>query len=140
MNSVRTFLAGVLVLAAGAASPAAADEKALASDKAALAECLKYVGDFPGNVAGVTETPKPATHVDNAIKLAGHEPASCIDYVTEVCSFEGEDGQSQLGMIDCAGREVAVWEDRLNTTYGAIMAKATPGTRSENAARLDCLS
>jgi len=39
------------------------------SDKAALAECLKYVSDFPGDVPGVNEAPKPATHIDNVIKL-----------------------------------------------------------------------
>ena len=99
------------------------------SDKAALAECLKYVSDFPGDVPGVNEAPKPATHIDNVIKLAGHEPASCINYVTELCSFESDDGQSQLGLIDCADREVRVWEDRLNTTYEALMAKATPKLR-----------
>ncbi len=110
-------------------SPAMADEKVRASDKAALAECLKYVSDFPGNVPGVNDKPTPAIHIDNAVKLAGHEPASCIDYVTEICSFESEDGQSQLGLIDCANREVRVWEDRLNTTYEALMAKAAPKAR-----------
>ncbi|RAZ88670.1 hypothetical protein DPM33_22050 [Mesorhizobium hawassense] len=107
-------------------SPAAAEEKVRASDKAALAECLKYVSDFPGDVPGVNDTPTPAIHIDNIVKLAGHEPASCINYVTELCSFESDDGQSQLGLIDCANREVAVWEDRLNTTYAALLAKAAP--------------
>ncbi|TGS09243.1 hypothetical protein EN852_031815 [Mesorhizobium sp. M2E.F.Ca.ET.209.01.1.1] len=71
-----------------------------------------------------------AIHIDNAIKLAGHEPASCINYVTELCSFESDDGQSQLGLIDCANREVNVWEDRLNTTYAALMAKGPAGADS----------
>lgn len=106
-------------------SPTMAEEKLRASDKAALAECLKYVGDFQGGVPGVNDTPTPAVHIDNA----GHEPASCIDYVTELCSFESDDGRSQLGLIDCANREVSVWEDRLNTTYAALMAKAAPKTR-----------
>ncbi|KUM24672.1 hypothetical protein AU467_06025 [Mesorhizobium loti] len=112
-----------------ALSPAVAEEKVRASDKAALAECLKYVSDFAGDVPGVNEAPKPAAHIDNVIKLAGHEPASCINYVTELCSFESDDGQSQLGLIDCADREVRVWEDRLNTTYEALMAKTTPKLR-----------
>lgn len=96
-------------------SPAMALEKLRASDKAALAECLKYVGDFRGDVPGVNDTPTPAIHIDNAVKLAGHEPTSCTNYVTELCSFESDDGRSQLGLIDCANREVTVWEDRLNT-------------------------
>lgn len=58
-----------------------------------------------------------------------YEPASCINYVTELCSFESDDGRSQLRMIDCANREVSVWEDRLNTTYAALMAKAAPKAR-----------
>ncbi|CDX22610.1 exported hypothetical protein [Mesorhizobium sp. SOD10] len=110
-------------------SPAMAGEKLRASDKAALAECLKYVGDFRGDVPGVNDTPTPAIHIDNAIKFAGHEPASCINYVTELCSFESDDGRSQLGLIDCANREVSVWENRLNTTYAALMAKAARKAR-----------
>lgn len=58
------------------ASPAVTGEPARASDKAALAECLKYVSDFPGNVPGINDTPTPAAHIDNKIKLSGHEPAS----------------------------------------------------------------
>jgi uncharacterized protein YecT (DUF1311 family) len=127
MKSVL-MLAGCWLLLA-TLSPAVADEKLRASDKAALAECLKYVADFPGDVPGVNDTPTPAIHIDNAIKLAGHEPASCINYVTELCSFESDDGRSQLGLIDCANREVSVWEDRLNTTYAALMAKAAPKAR-----------
>ncbi|MBZ9987739.1 hypothetical protein LB572_11605 [Mesorhizobium sp. BH1-1-5] len=38
-------------------SPLAAGEKLRASDKAALAECLKCVSDFPGGVPGVNDTP-----------------------------------------------------------------------------------
>lgn len=38
-------------------SPAVAEEKLRASDKAALAECLKYVGDFRGDVPGMNDTP-----------------------------------------------------------------------------------
>ncbi|QND60293.1 lysozyme inhibitor LprI family protein [Mesorhizobium huakuii] len=128
MKSLLLLAACGLLLAALA--PAMAKDQARASDKAALAECLKYVSDFPGDVPGVNEAPKPASHIDNAIKLAGHEPASCINYVTDLCSFEIDDGQSQLGLIDCADREVSVWEDRLNTTYDALMAKAgTPKLR-----------
>lgn len=127
MKSVLMLAVCALLLAA--LSPAAAGEKLRASDKAALAECLKYVGDFPGDVPGVNDTPTPAIHIDNMVKLAGHEPASCINYVTELCSFESDDGRSQLGLIDCANREVAVWEDRLNTTYAALMAKAQPKAR-----------
>jgi len=127
MKSVLMLAGFGLLLAT--LSPAVAEEKARASDKAALAECLKYVSDFPGGVPGVNDTPTPAIHIDNAIKLAGHEPASCINYVTELCSFESDDGQSQLGLIDCANREVGVWEDRLNMTYEALIAKAAPKAR-----------
>jgi uncharacterized protein YecT (DUF1311 family) len=127
MKSVLILAGFGLLLAT--LSPSAAEEKLHASDKAALAECLKYVGDFSGDVPGVNDTPTPAIHIDNAIKLAGHEPASCINYVTELCSFESDDGRSQLGLIDCANREVSVWEDRLNTTYAALMAKAAPKAR-----------
>ncbi len=123
------MLAGCGLVLLAFASPAVTGEPARASDKAALAECLKYVSDFPGNVPGINDTPTPAAHIDNKIKLSGHEPGSCIDYVTELCSFERDDGQSQLGLIDCADREVSVWEDRLNATYAALMAKAAPEAR-----------
>jgi len=127
MKNVLMLAACGLLLAV--LSPAMAEQKVRASDKAALAECLKYVGDFAGDVPGVNDKPTPAVHIDNAIKLTGHEPASCINYVTELCSFESEDGQSQLGLIDCADREVQVWEDRLNTTYATLLAKAAPKAR-----------
>lgn len=110
-------------------SSAVALETPLASDKAALAACLKYVDDFPGNVPGIDAKPSPADHVGHEIKLAGHEPASCIDYVTELCSFASEDGRSQMGMVACADREVLVWDDRLNATYEALLAKAKPELR-----------
>jgi Lysozyme inhibitor LprI len=100
------------------------------SDKAALEECLKYVDDFAGNVPGIDANPSPADHLGNEIKLAGHQPASCIDYVTELCSFESEDGRSELGMTACADREVLVWEDRLNATYKALLAKVRPELRN----------
>jgi uncharacterized protein YecT (DUF1311 family) len=76
-----------------------------------------------------TISPGIADHVGNQIKLAGNSPASCIDYVTEVCSFESEDGRSQIGMVACTDREVLVWDDRLNATYGALFAKAKPELR-----------
>ncbi|WP_292230191.1 hypothetical protein [Mesorhizobium sp.] len=50
------MLASVGVLLA-TLSPVTAVEKLRASDKAALAECLKYVGDFQGGVPGVNDTP-----------------------------------------------------------------------------------
>jgi len=78
------------------------------SDKAALEKCVKYVDDFTGNVPGTDAKPSPADHVGNEIKLAGHQPLSCIDYVTELCSFESEDGRSELGMTACADRGVLV--------------------------------
>jgi uncharacterized protein YecT (DUF1311 family) len=122
-----TLAASIVILAL--ASSAAALEAPRASDKAALAACLKYVDDFPGNVPGIDAKPSPADHVGNAIKLAGHQPASCIDYVTELCSFESEDGQSEMGMVACADREVLVWEDCLNATYKALLDKAKPELR-----------
>src|ERR1700730_10683178 len=76
-----------------------------------------------------TISPGISDHVGNQIKLAGHSPASCIDYVTEVCSFESEDGRSQMGMVACTDRAVLVWDDRLNATYGALFAKAKPELR-----------
>jgi hypothetical protein len=60
MKSVLMLAVCALLLAA--LSPATAGEKLRVSDKAALAECLKYVGDFPGDVPGVNDTPTPATH------------------------------------------------------------------------------
>jgi uncharacterized protein YecT (DUF1311 family) len=80
----------------GIAAGARAQEKATAEDRAAVAACL-----------------------DNA-KKADKDTATCIGTVQKPC-LDAPDGQSTLGMKTCAGRETAVWDERLNKAYQVLV-------------------
>ncbi|TJZ93887.1 DUF1311 domain-containing protein [Paracoccus gahaiensis] len=56
--------------------------------------------------------------------LEGDAPAdSCIGLAATAC-MEGADGQTTVGMGFCLGAERDLWDDRLNTAYGALMERA----------------
>ena len=125
-SPVRGPLFSIALVASLLAQPAQAADAVKPEDRAALAACLKQVADDKTSNPGIDQKPSPADHIANKVRLAPHQDESCIDYVTEVCSFTSEDGQSQLGGADCADRERNVWEERLNRDYQAILSKAKP--------------
>ncbi len=47
-------------------------------------------------------------------------PESCIGAVQKPC-LDTPDGQSTLGMRECSNREAAVWDERLNKAYKALL-------------------
>jgi uncharacterized protein YecT (DUF1311 family) len=73
-----------------------AQEKATPADRAAIAACL-----------------------DKA-KAAKATSETCVGAVEKPC-LDAPEGSSTLGMKMCAGRETAVWDERLNQAYQALL-------------------
>jgi uncharacterized protein YecT (DUF1311 family) len=78
--------------------------------------------------AGIAHAQEPATDPDRAAvvkcladaKANKSVPESCIGVVQKPC-LDTPDGQSTLGMRDCSNRETAVWDERLNKAYKALL-------------------
>jgi uncharacterized protein YecT (DUF1311 family) len=78
-------------------APAWGEDKVAPKDRTALATCL-----------------------DQA--KAGKKTAEgCIGTVQKPC-IESPDGGTTMGMKECTGREIAVWDERLNQAYRAALA------------------
>jgi len=91
-------------------SAATGQEKATPEDRAAIAKCL-----------------------DKAKKdKAGAE--TCIGTVQKPC-LDAPDGQSTLGMKICSGRETAVWDERLNNAYQALLRGDLGNTEAQRGVR-----
>jgi uncharacterized protein YecT (DUF1311 family) len=90
-------LAACLALLVGVPAPASADAKVAPKDQAVLASCL-----------------------DQA-KAAGKSAESCIGTVQDACTKESGN-ESNAAISGCIGREVAVWDERLNAAYKAALA------------------
>lgn len=58
-------------------------------------------------------------------KAAKAEAGSCIGAVSDPCQQTPEGGTT-YGMMDCAKREIAVWDSKLNATYAALLKDASP--------------
>jgi uncharacterized protein YecT (DUF1311 family) len=107
-----TLLPSLFLLTAGAQT---------AEDKAVVEECLK-VADARRETAyaatpDVTEpTPGSEAHLDEAATQARFARESCIGIVANPC-MQTEEGSSTYGMMACIGREIDVWDARLNGTY-----------------------
>jgi uncharacterized protein YecT (DUF1311 family) len=65
-----------------------------------------------------TENPKagPDAHLDAAAALAKSAAESCIGFVADPC-MQTDEGSSTYGMLACIGRELEVWDKRLNAAY-----------------------
>jgi len=90
------LVSGSLVLAFAGAGIAHAQEPATDQDRAAVVKCL-------------ADAKKNKT-----------VPETCIGVVQKPC-LDTPDGQSTLGMKDCSNRETAVWDERLNKAYKALL-------------------
>jgi uncharacterized protein YecT (DUF1311 family) len=95
MHMIHRFILCLAMLGLAAVA-ARAQEKATAEDRAAIAACL------------------------DKTKKADKDTATCIGTVQKPC-LDAPDGQSTLGMKICAGREAAVWDERLNKAYQALL-------------------
>ena len=105
----------VLVIAATIAAPPAKADPATASDRAAIAACLKHVAERIVTPTGVTKPPPEKRPEAGSI-----DPESCIGTVAEPCQ-EQPGGGSTHGMTQCNRRELAVWDERLNRLYRATV-------------------
>jgi uncharacterized protein YecT (DUF1311 family) len=94
---VRRQTVAVSVLWVALAFPADAQEAAL-QDVAAVRGCLQAEGL-------------------NAV-------AGCAGRLLEACQSSTADGQTTLGIVNCAGRETAAWDVLLNEEYQATRAWA----------------
>ncbi len=120
-------------LAAAEESP----EEILARDAAVVQACLDVAearrvaansaDDSNGVSPGETEREKktgPEGHLEAAGLIAGYAAESCIGVVSDPC-METEEAESTYGMMDCYGRELEVWDARLNARYREQMAPPT---------------
>lgn len=100
---MRRGAGAVLWLAVTALSAAA--QEAAPQDVAALRGCLQAEGL-------------------NAV-------AGCAGRLSEACQTSTADGQTTLGMVNCAGRETAAWDVLLNEEYQATRAWAEEADAAE---------
>jgi uncharacterized protein YecT (DUF1311 family) len=108
---IRAAVLAVCFLGAVMA-PAGADP-AKPQDRAAIAACLKHVGE---RIAAQTGAPAPKPEEP----VGSIDPASCVGIVASACQRQPGFG-STPGMIDCNHRELAVWDERLNRFYRIIV-------------------
>lgn len=60
-------------------------------------------------------------HLDRAGSAALYAAESCIGIVADPC-LQTDEGSSTFGMLACIGRELDVWDKRLNTAYKDALA------------------
>ena len=132
------------IAAEEAAEEAAAKEMA-AKDAAVVKACLDVVearrvaaeAAEAANAVSPDETKMekktgPEGHLEAAALTAGYAPESCIGVLASPCMETGEAG-STYGMMDCYGRELEVWDARLNASYRESLAPRTgPGSNAAN--------
>jgi uncharacterized protein YecT (DUF1311 family) len=88
-------------------------------DTAAVEACLNLTetrGEAAAN-ASPPETPSGSeAHLNDMAARASYAPESCIGIVSTPC-MQTEEGMSTSGMMTCLGRELDVWDARLNSAY-----------------------
>jgi len=124
-RSLMLILVASVILSVSRAS--FADElRATADDHAVVAACLKLVhANAEKEAQGPLddEEPSAAGRLAAAGKQAATQTESCIGSVTIPCQQQ-PGGLSTAGMVDCNTREWAVWDERLNGAYGAVLKDA----------------
>lgn len=119
----------LLVVSTALTTARAEPLKPLPADSAAVAACLKLAGENGEKEAQrkepISETPGAAGRLAEAARLAPLELESCIGAVAHPCQ-QRPDGNTTAGMIECYGREWAVWDERLNRFYKGALKDAAP--------------
>jgi uncharacterized protein YecT (DUF1311 family) len=89
-----------------------------ADDTAAVEACLKVTEARREEASNAAADPKPGpeAHLDAAGTTARYAAQSCIGIVSDPC-MQTEEGSSTYGMLACIGREIDVWDARLNAAY-----------------------
>jgi uncharacterized protein YecT (DUF1311 family) len=73
-----------------------------------------------GAFAGPAPSAPDRAAIEACLKDSRERPESCIELIYDRCTATPE-SQSTPGMEDCAARERAVWDERLNAAYRALM-------------------
>jgi uncharacterized protein YecT (DUF1311 family) len=81
-----------------------------------------------------TAAPKPADApvADRAVVqkcLTDKNARGCIGKIAKACQA-APGGETTMGMMECTGRERAVWDEHLNASYKMLQGKATPSQAS----------
>jgi len=126
------LLVGTLLSAAGGAlgQEGSNDAKLRASDRAAVAACLKIAADTAKGGAGVQTADAPTgDKIDAKTWMAAKaaspgkpDAASCIGVVSTPC-LAVPSNVSTMAMADCLRRETAIWDERLNAAYQSWTSK-----------------
>jgi uncharacterized protein YecT (DUF1311 family) len=108
------------------------DAKARASDRAAVAACLKIAADVAKGGPGASSADAPTGEkidakawMAAAAKAANPgkpDAASCIGVVSTPC-LAVPSNVSTMAMADCLRRETAIWDERLNAAYKSWTSK-----------------
>jgi uncharacterized protein YecT (DUF1311 family) len=97
VRRVCGFVVALVVTAAAPSGPGVAQDKATSKDRTAVESCLK------------------------AAKIAKRSPETCIGAVQGPCLKE-PNGETTVGMKECGGREISVWDERLNAAYRTALS------------------
>jgi uncharacterized protein YecT (DUF1311 family) len=57
--------------------------------------------------------------------VTSKDARACIGQIAKAC-IAGPGGETTMGMMACAGRERAAWDDQLNASYKLLQGKTTP--------------
>jgi uncharacterized protein YecT (DUF1311 family) len=90
----------------------------------ALVAIAGLVARIPPSAAQDVVRPEDRNAVAACIKAAAaaKKPSdTCIGTVQDSC-MKAPGGETTVGMNDCAGRETAIWDERLNAAYKAALA------------------
>lgn len=104
------------------AAPAHAAEAPPKADISAVEACLAAVKENQKKAEPAKEeTPGVAGRLAEAARAAAREPESCIGVLSVACV--GKEGDTDMARTDCADRETAVWDQRLNAAYHKALDK-----------------
>jgi uncharacterized protein YecT (DUF1311 family) len=108
-------------------APRALSQSARADDRALITACIATVFETATRAAAkASDEPRGvAGRLAQAARDSQGDPRSCIGAIVIPCQQE-PDGQSTAGMIECGGRELAVWDELLNASYRKVLAAASP--------------
>jgi hypothetical protein len=118
-NALMRILFSALAISAIALVAArAAEDQPTAADRDAVTACLTLASERAQNAP--EEEPNSgadaAAWLDRAGRQAASSLAGCIGVVATPCA-DNPENRSTFGMADCANRETAVWDERLNKSY-----------------------
>ncbi len=87
-----------------------------------LAEGLVLAMTLALNAQGTDQTDLPGRAQLDACLAQAEHPEACIGVVSNACQEEPE-GSTTYGMMQCAQRELDLWDQRLNAAYTIMRAQ-----------------